>query len=402
MHPYEKNDIRFWKITIGLTIASLLNFANLYIVQPLLPIYSREFNLSPSLSSLALSLTTLSLVVGLLFFGFLSDRIGRIPIIRWTLALSVIPLLVIPLVHSFWWILGWRLFTGFIIAGLPAVAVAYISEEISYKAQGLAVSLYIASNGLGGMLGRVLSGQLADHYSWEVGFYVTGIMGAFIWVNCLLLLPRSRFFEQHQRSIKQDLVGMAFHLKNAKLVYAFLFGFMLQIAFSGIWTYTPFYLENAPFLLSTHAISLFYLTYMLGVIGSPMAGRLSANYPLLGIIRLGVFIMITGTLVTIFKNVVLVIIGLSFVCLGFFIVHSLVSTWVGTKATHHRSGATSFYLFSYYMGTTVGGTAVGVLWSGFGWLGVVVVCMIAPLISGFLFVKEAKKEQMIQDQAKIM
>ncbi|MGG0717179.1 MFS transporter [Robertmurraya massiliosenegalensis] len=400
LRPYEIKDSRFWKITIGLTLASMLNFANLYVTQPLLPIFTREFQISPTFSSLAISLTTFSLVFGLLFFGFLSDRIGRLVILKWTLMISIIPLFVIPLVPHFWWILGWRFITGVTIAGLPAVAVAYISEEISYQAQGLAVSFYIASNALGGMFGRVLSGQFADSFSWQAGFYTLGIFGLIVSFLCLWMLPKSRFFKQHNRSYKQDIAGMAVHFKNPKLAFAFLFGFMLQVAFSAVWTYLPFYLEKEPFYLSIQIISLLYMTYFFGVIGSPVAGRLATRNNLITIIIVGLLIMLLGTAVTTVTQLFYVVLGLSLVCLGFFIVHSLVSTWVGTTATHHKSGATSFYLFSYYMGTTIGGTAVGGVWSHFGWLGVVSVSVILPAISGIFFIIVARSKKTIKEDAK--
>ncbi|WP_159461977.1 MFS transporter [Salirhabdus sp. Marseille-P4669] len=389
--PYERYEANFWKLTIGLTLASLLNFANLYVVQPLLPVFAREFSLTPTMSSFAMSLTTLSLVIGLLFFGFLSDHIGRIGIIQWTLCLSVVPLLVIPLVDSYLWILMWRFITGFGIAGLPAVAIAYINEEIARSSRGLIVTIYIASNALGGMLGRFVSGYFADHYSWEVGFYVIGVFGAFICFGCFLLLPKSRFFVQYNRTLKEDFLGMLVHLKNQKLAFAFLFGMMIQFGFTGIWTYIPFYLEQEPFYLSIHLISLVYFTYLFGVFGSPFAGRLAAKYNILHLMFFGLITMVIGVWITTLQTVAFVVLGLSIVCFGFFIAHSLTSAWIGETATHHKSGASSFYFFSYYIGVTVGGTAVGEIWSTFHWIGVVVVCSILPAVFGALFFIVAKK-----------
>lgn len=388
--PYEMNQASFWKVTIGLTLASLLNFANLYIVQPLLPVFAREFNVSPTVSSFALSLTTLSLVVGLLVFGFLSDRIGRIGILHWTLFLSVIPTLMIPLTDSFIWIIILRFFTGIAIAGVPAVAIAYINEEINYKSRGLAVTFYIASNALGGMIGRVIGGYFADHFRWQTGFYTVGFLGIIICFLCVILLPKSRFFEDHNRRIKEDLIGMIVHLKNKKLVLAFQFGMMLQFSFTGVWTYIPFYLEKEPFLLSIHAISLVYFTYLFGVVGSPIAGRLSFRLGYIKLMVIGLLIMLSGIVVTLAPTTFWVTVGLSLVCLGFFIVHSLTSAWVAETATHHKSGAMSFYLLSYYAGVTVGGTAAGVIWSGFSWPGVVTACTVVPAISGMLFLANAK------------
>lgn len=390
-HGYQKSDKEFWMLTIGLALGSLFIFANLYIVQPLLPLYSHEFNISPTTASLSLSLTTFSLIISLLVFGFLSDRHGRIRLMQITIWASVIPLIAIPIVNAFWWVLLWRFLCGITLAGLPAMAVAYITEEIALNSRTLSVSLYIASNALGGMVGRMIGGYLAGHFSWQFGFYGLALGGVLISSLCLYMLPPSKYFQPQQQPLLKDLHGMVIHLKNPLLMFAFIFGMMLQTAFTGIWTYVPFYLQDEPLQLTMHFISLIYLTYLFGIVGSPFAGRLAISYRINYMMGIGLTIMLVGMLITLISKTSVIIIGLSFVCLGFFTTHSLISTWVGNNATHHKSGATSFYLVSYYIGATVGSTAIGGLWSDFGWSGVIVICLIAPLITGIIFFQIIKK-----------
>lgn len=397
VRPYQQDQVDFWKLITGLTLASFLNFANLYIVQPLLPLFTKEFGVSPTMSSLSFSLTTLALVIGLLLFGFLSDRIGRVSIIHWAICLSVIPLVAIPLFDSFWWLLIWRFITGLTLAGLPAVAIAYINEEVSVGSRGLAVSVYIASNALGGMGGRFFGGYFADSLSWQAGFYALAVVGVIICGLCFYLIPKSRFFQCHHRTFSEDLYGMAIHLKNPLLLFAFIFGMMVQFGFSGIWTYVPFYLVDEPFQLSVKIISLIYFTYFLGIIGSIIAGRFAGRHGIIPIMFVGLFIMSIGSLTTMIMDTFFVVTGLALVCFGFFIAHSMASTWVGSTAEHHKSGATSFYLVSYYIGAGVGGTAIGTIWSGFSWMGVITVCTILPLVSGLLFYTASKKHSRKQD-----
>ncbi|MFZ3579359.1 MFS transporter [Virgibacillus sp. DJP39] len=389
---YRRNQPEFWKLTIGLALASFFIFANLYNVQPLLPIFSREYNVSPTVSSLSLSFTTFSLVISILVFGFFSDRKGRTKLMRVTMWLSIIPLIAIPIVDDFWWILLWRFISGITLAGLPAVAVAFITEEIEARSRGLCVSLFIASNALGGMAGRVLGGYFADYFSWQFSFYVLASIGFVINLLCLFLIPRSRNFEKNSYSLYKDLKGMAVHLKNPLLLFAFIFGMMLQTAFAGIWTYVPYYLENEPFNLTIGSISIIYFSYIFGVIGSPVAGRLSDHYGIKNVMKLGLIIMMVGILSTLIVNISMIVIGLSIICLGFFVTHSMSSTWVGMNASHHKSGATSLYLFGYYSGAAIGGTGTGIIWSNFGWMGVALTCIIFPLSSGVIFFQIVKKK----------
>jgi MFS transporter, YNFM family, putative membrane transport protein len=71
---------------------------------------------------------------------------------------------------------------------------------------------------------------------------------------------------------------------------------------------------------------------------------------------------------------------------GFFGGHSTASSWVGRLATHDRAQASSLYLFFYYVGSSIGGTAAGTFWTAFGWVGVVgmVICfLVLALILSF-------------------
>lgn len=398
---YRIKDLNFWRIIIGFCLASCLIFANLYIVQPLLPEYARDFNISPTIASLSLTMSTISLIIGLLVFGFLSDRIGRLRILHWTLCLSVVPLFFIPLVDSYWWILFWRFMTGFALAGLPAVAVAYISEEVHIKYRGFAVSLYIASNALGGMAGRVIGGYFADLFGWKTTFYALGVIGMIIAIVCILSIPRSRYFQRYDRPIVEDVKGMALHLKNPILFIAFIFGVMLQINFTGIWTFIPFYLEGEPFYFSMKMISLLYLTYALGIIGSPFAGHLASRFGIVRILIAGVLIITFGNILTAMAKILFVIAGLSFVVLGFFIAHSMASTWVGMNAKHHKSGATSLYLVSYYFGVSVAGVINGLVWSHFQWSGIIIVCTGIIITAGAIFYIMAKDVEALGVEKKV-
>lgn len=72
---------QFMRVTTALFSAGLATFALLYCVQPILPVLSQEFGLTPANSSISLSISTAMLAIGLLFTGPLSDAIGRKPVI---------------------------------------------------------------------------------------------------------------------------------------------------------------------------------------------------------------------------------------------------------------------------------------------------------------------------------
>ncbi|MGY0692121.1 MFS transporter [Virgibacillus sp. FSP13] len=376
---YSIRDFYFWKITICLALASFFVFASMYAVQPLLPVFVDAFGVSVSTSSLSISLTIIGLIVGLIVLGFFSDRNGRTVFIKFSLLGSVIPFLLIPLTDSFMILLVLRLLQGFALAGLPAASLAYLNEEVEKRSVGVATALYISSNALGGMMGRVLTGFITDHYSWETAFYFLAVVGLVILIAVFIMLPKSQNFEPSNQSFSRDFEAFLFHLKNPALLLVFGLGVVLQFSFTGIWTYLPFHLQADPFSLSLEAVSNMFFAYGLGVVGSPLAGWLAGRLGLRRVRMAGIVTLSIGLFLTLAQSVIVIVIGLCVACLGFFTAHSLTAASVSEQATHHKGSASSLYLVAYYVGVSLGSSALAPVWSRTGWSGLVLLTGILPV-----------------------
>lgn len=380
IRKYTVRDRGFWKIIASLLLASLFIFANIYVVQPLLPVFVTDFDVSVATSSLSMSLTIIGLIAGLIMLGFLSDRNGRRSYIIWSLLGSAIPFFILPFVESFTLFLILRFIQGFALAGVPAAALAYISEEIDRKNIAYATALYISSNALGGMLGRVFAGFLTDAFSWQFTFLAFGITGIALFVAVLFLLPRSRHFEASHLTFSKDIKGFLFHLKNPALLVVFGLGAILQISFTGVWTYLPFHLQAPPYSMSLQAISYLFFAYGIGAIGSPLAGRAAEAFGLRRVRIIGVFVLSAGILMTLAPALWIVTLGLCITCLGFFTAHSLTAASVGMQATHHKGSASSLYLVSYYIGVAAGSSMLSPIWTQFGWEVLILFCAAMPAV----------------------
>lgn len=377
---YSIRDFYFWKITISLALASFFIFAAMYTAQPLLPVFVEEFGVSINTASYSMSMTILSLMVGLILLGFLSDRIGRTIFIKLSILFSVIPFFIMPLTDSFTVILILRLLQGFAFSGLLATSIAYLSEEMERKSVGVATALYISSNAIGGMAGRVLTGYITDHYSWQHAFYIFAGIGLIIGLLVILFLPKSNHFEPSRDTFQKDVEGFLYHLKNPAMLLVIIVGVVLQLSFTGIWTFLPFHLQAEPFSLSLEMISYTYLAYSLGVVGSPLAGWLAGNFGLERVRTIGMIVLSIGAFITFSSSLILIILGLCVLCLGFFTAHSLTATVVGERATHHKGSASSLYLVAYYIGVTMGTSAITPLWELWGWNGIVLLSGLLPVI----------------------
>lgn len=384
---------------MSLGFASMFIFGAMYSVQPILPMFTEEFNVKVSYSSMAMSLTTCGLIIGLVVLGFFSDRIGRTIFVKISLVGSLLPFILMPLTESFGWIIFLRFVQGFLLAGVPSTALAYISEEINKKFISVATALYISCNALGGMIGRVVTGYATEHFSWEKAFYILAASGVFVFILVLFALPKSRNFQPQEASLREDLEGFTYHLKNPSLLLMFGLGIVLQLSFTGIWTYIPFHLTEEPFLLSIDAVSNLFFAYGLGVIGSPLASWLASKIGQRKVLITGVFVLSVGVLFTMSSSVWIIVVGLCVACLGFFTSHSLAASSVSREANHHKGSASSLYLVSYYIGVGAGSTLLGPIWEQLGWRGLVILTTLAPtlyiLLVTLVRLRKTKKQPIV-------
>lgn len=366
---YRINETGYWRVVASLGLASSFIFASFYAFQPLIPVFEKEFSISVASSSLTMSLATVSLIVGLIVLGFLSDRNGRVLFIKLSIFLSIIPFLVMLFVEKYWVISFLRLIQGFTLAGVPAASLAYIGEEIDAKVRNLATSIYISTNALGGMIGRFLAGYLSETYSWQLAISIISIFGIFVFVFIMIALPKSKYFVPSTVSFWEDLRGFGFHLKNPVLLVFFGLGIVLQVTFTGTWTYLPFQLANPPYSMSLDAISFLYFAYAFGIIGAPIASWLSNKFTLEKVRTVAILLLSIGVLCTLHPSIVVVLLGLCVICFGFFTAHSLTAASVGKAATHLKGSASSLYLVAYYIGVASGSTLVAPIFNNFGWNG---------------------------------
>lgn len=200
---HAKGTPAYRRLTLAMLFAGFSTFSLLYSVQPLLPEFARDFHLSAEAASLAVSLATGPLAVAILFAGLISDRIGRRPIMVGAMYAAGLLTLATAIAPGWTAILALRLLTGLALAGVPAVAMAYVSEEVDAGSVGLAMGLYIAGSAIGGMAGRLGVSLVTDVAGWHWALGVNGALGIAMAEGFRRLAPESRAFVAQRGSIGQ-------------------------------------------------------------------------------------------------------------------------------------------------------------------------------------------------------
>jgi len=366
------------RVNLALFCAGFITFITLYDVQPLLPLFAREFGVTPAAASLPLSFSTISLALGMLLAGTLSETLGRKPVMTVALFLTSLMALLTWFSSSFASLLLLRLLQGIALAGVPSVAMAYLGEEMDGNAIGHAMGLYISGNAMGGMSGRIGSALLCDYMPWHSAIAVIGgvsLLLSLIFVKCL---PPSGNFHRRPFQAGYLLTSLAQHLKEPGLLCLYALAFLCMGGFVSLYNYIGFRLLATPYNLTQFQVSLIFLVYLLGSFSSGIVGSLIHRFGRPFMIRLTLTVMLAGTLVTLSGSLPVIVAGVGLFTCGFFSAHAIASSWVGRRAQTAKAQASSLYLFSYYLGSSISGTLGGIFWVWGGWNGVA--AMIAALI----------------------
>jgi len=341
-------------------------FLELYCTQPLLPLLAHIFHASKTGASLTVSAATLGVAISAPVFGALTERLPRKRVIVASLIGVSLPTLLAATATSLGQLIFWRFVQGIMLPGIFAVVVTYIGEEWPPDRVALIMSFYVSGTALGGFLGRLMSGFLAEAFNWRVSFLTLGTVSLAGAVAVAAWLPHGK---RRVRAPVETGTLPAFRyqvqglFRNRRLVATFAVGFNVLFSLVGVFTWITFHLSAAPFLLSTTALSSLFLVYLIGLVITPVAGYLIMKVGLRAGIGGAIVCSMVGVMLTLAPSLAVVILGLTLLSSGVFISqtasqsHLRVASPPGLRLT-----AAGLYLTCYYMGGTVAGVVLGIFW----------------------------------------
>ena len=365
--------------TVAVVFAGFCAFLALFAPQPMLPMLAAAFHVSAARISLVVTASTLAVAVSAPLAGFVADRFGRKRVIVPAAFLLAVPTLLAATSMSFAQLLFWRFLQGVFTPGIFAVIIAYINEEWDSGA-GAATAAYVTGTVIGGFSGRALAALVASHAGWRWAFVVLGTLNIAGALAIRAWLPAGRRFMRahHAGSV---VAPMLRHLRNPRLVATYAVGFCVMFSLLGTFTYINFYLAAPPFQLSTAALGLLFVVYLVGAVITPVAGRaidrLGHRFALVAAFSAGA----TGVLLTLVHSLPAVMAGLTLACTGVFIANSAGSSYVGSAATESRASAVGLYVTFYYMGGSAGSAIPGFAWNSGGWPACVALIVAVQLLT---------------------
>ncbi len=388
----KKGSKRFRNIKLCIFLSGLSVFAQLYLFQPLLPMVAEHFNRSVGDSSLLVSSATIGMAIGLFFFAFKADQFSRKKLMVFSLLASAILTIISARIESLTLLIAIGVVKGFVISGVSAVALAYLTEE-DLAIVGLAISMYVSGNTIGGMSGRILATIVSGEMGWQTAVLVIGIESLLLGLIFWKFFPESHFFTPQKTDFIQKFKQMRRFLSDPYMLRLYGIAALLMGVFVSVYNYLTFRLEAPPFSLHHIFVAFIFLMYTFGVFGTMATSRLVKKYAPENILKVFIMSMFIGVVMLFSKHIYILIIGLALLTFSFFAVHTMASRMVAMHAKEGKSSATSIYWLVYYLGSSVLGSGTGYLLHATSWMGFILFLMFVILITFFLTAKSNSTNQ---------
>ena len=360
----------FTRTCLALICSGFSAFAALYGLLSALPTVAHDFDLSASKTSLVMSFPTLTLAIGLIFTGPLSDELGRKPVLVGSMLAAGVVTVLTALTTDWKSFLVMRGILGLVLGGITAINMTYLTEEIEPDELGFAVGLVIGGNSLGAMMSRLMVGVMAEYGLWRetvAGLGLLTVVGAIL---IRFKLPASRNFAARRLSFTNAAAGYAMHFSDPVLRSLFVTGFLIMGSFVAFWNFISFHLMREPMHFSQAAVGYLSLLNIVSTITSTKVGGLTQRFGSAKVLIASLCIAILGVALCLSLSITLVILGITLFMCGFFAAHSAASGWIGRSAKRARAQATSLYQIFFYSGASAASIGGGYLWARADWLGV--------------------------------
>ncbi|MGJ4120456.1 MFS transporter [Corynebacterium macclintockiae] len=358
IRPLTPEDNGYKKALIASLCSGLASYNALYATQAVLPALSEDFGVSPSLAALTVSATTGGLALMVIPLSIVSERFGRRRVIQASVLAATLFSLALVTLPSIQSIIAVRLLQGIAVAGVPAVTMAFLSEEIDRRYLPRIMGFYIAGNSLGGLIGRLIPGIALEFTDWRLATLLSAIFAFAMALMTTWVLPKQRFFTPKKITLAHELQAFAHHLRDPILLKLFLLPFLLMGSFVSLYNYMTFRLINT-FGLPESLAALVFVIYLSGTWTSTRTGTMVNRYGQAKVVVACIALALVGLFLAFIPTVPTTLAAVLLFTATFFPAHSISSAWVGEVARQDRAEASSIYILSYYLGSSIIGWVSG-------------------------------------------
>ncbi|WP_324290004.1 MFS transporter [Myroides injenensis] len=355
-HSSSKKDRKMLSV-LKLSMATFIIFFQGFMVAPLLPLFSKYFQVTVKHASFIEPAYLMGYGLFTLIYAALSDRYGRYRIICFSLVLFITLTILTAFVQNINQLIVLRLFTGIGAAGVAPTTISWISDTFAYHKRGHALGIFFGCMAGGTAFGACAGALVTSLIGWRGLFILVALIGLII--SIIIIKSKKAIFKGEETSVDKVSVFKTYSIilkkRRARLTYIYVvFNGMFH---SGIFAWLGYFFYKN-FSLNEAEIGLAMLGYGIpGLLLGPFLGRVADRYGRNIIIPIGIFISALAVFI-LSQNVNLVFSNalVALLSLGFDLSHPLFAAIVTTFSS--RKGATTglfaFFLFiGYGLGSLV-------------------------------------------------
>jgi predicted MFS family arabinose efflux permease len=362
--PKKKSLTKFQVVLMA--IAAGVSVANIYYNQPILKEIALSFKVTENQAGTISMLSQIGYGIGLFFIIPLGDKINKKNLIFTLLSLLTGALFFMTIASSLFeiWVLS-------LLIGILSVSVQVIlpmAASLDSETRGKTVGTIFSGILIGILAARVLSGFIAEWFSWRYVYGFSAIMTFIITLLLKVYLPNvSNEFKRHYFRLLQSTLEQIKRfslLREAASTGGLLFG-----VFCSFWTILTFHLSAPPFNFHTGTIGLFGIVAIAGALMAPIFGKLADKGHSQRSLLMAVSLVIFSILLMKFLPTSLwaLIIGVLILDIGVQATQVTNVAIIYTLDETSHSRINTIYMTSYFIGGALG-TFVGLLcWKHGGW-----------------------------------
>ena len=347
------------RVILGISFAVAVRMLGLFLLLPVLSPYLKTLEgATPFLIGLAIGVYGFSQAFLQIPFGYLSDKLGRKPVIIFGMATYILGSLMGGMAKGIWLMVLARFIQGFgaVSSAMTALAADLTREEVRTRAFafiGASISLVFT---LSIVFAPIVAGTLGVPFI----FYLTALLSLLATLYVALFIPEPK---NHHREIEPTLRNFSLVLKDKNqaflnlsiaLLHAFLVVVFTVVPYQLVYNYQFPKVEHWKVYLPALLLSLALMV--------PSIVYAEKRKKFREVFLLGVLLIAFGFMLSLLKNSLLALVLLVFFFLvGFHLLEPIIPSLL-TRLTHRdiRGLSLGFFNTTQFVGAFLGG-----LWGGF-------------------------------------
>jgi MFS transporter, DHA1 family, multidrug resistance protein len=332
------------------------------IIIPVLPFYAEKMGASPAQLGLLMAVYSLMQLIFAPFWGRLSDRIGRKPVMMVGIAGLSLSFFIQAMSTELWMLFAARIIGGILSSANMPTAMAYVADITSPENRGKGMGIIGAAVGLGFVFGPAIGG-IFSKTSMSMPFYLAGASSLITLIIIFFLLKES--LQKTDQETNQSNKQSRWKAFSGPAAVLFILQLLISLSLSGLEaTFAYFAAKKA----GLAAIQLGYIFMIMGFAGAivqgGLIGRLTKKFGEGKVIQGGIIVSAIGFgLILLVDSFTTAAIFLSIFGIGNGVIRPSVSSLL-TKTTDAGHGSATGLLSSFdSLGRIVGPPLGGWLFS---------------------------------------